>query len=42
MGITLPGIGVTIGLLALLVVALIVLTGHCSFNGNVSVGLGLH
>ena len=42
MGITLPGIGVTLSLVALLVVALIVLTGHCTFNGNIGLGLGLH
>lgn len=42
MGIQLPGFGVSIGLLALLVVALIVVTGHCTFNGNFGVGLGLH
>ena len=42
MGINLPGVGVTFGLAALLVVALIVLTGHCSFNGNIGLGLGLH
>ena len=35
-----PGFGVAIGLMALLVIALIVVTGHCSFNA--SVGLGLH
>ena len=40
MGITLPGIGITLSIVALLIVALIVLTGHCSFDG--SVGLGLH
>jgi len=40
MGITLPGVGITLSIVALLVVAVIVLTGHCSFSG--SVGLGLH
>jgi len=40
MGITLPGVGITLSIVALLVVAIIVLTGHCSFSG--SVGLGLH
>jgi hypothetical protein len=40
MGITLPGVGIVLSVVALLIVALIVLTGHCSFTG--SVGLGLH
>ena len=40
MGVTLPGIGITLSIVGLLIVALIVLTGHCTFNG--SVGLGLH
>lgn len=34
-----PGFGVAVGLVALLVIALIVLTGHCSFSGSVSLGL---
>lgn len=40
MGITLPGIGIVLSVVALLIIALIVLTGHCSFSG--SIGLGLH
>jgi hypothetical protein len=40
MHVNLPGIGVGFTLVALLVIALIVLTGHCSFDGHV--GLGLH
>jgi hypothetical protein len=40
MGITLPGIGIVLSVVALLIIMVIVLMGHCSFNG--SVGLGLH
>ncbi len=39
MNVTAPGVGVAIGLAALLVIALIVVTGHCSFAGSVSLGL---
>lgn len=39
MGIALPGIGITLTIVGLLVIALIVLTGHCSFGGSVSLGL---
>lgn len=35
-----PGFGVAIGLMALLVIAIIVITGHCAFDAHV--GLGLH
>ena len=40
MHVNLPGIGIVLSVVALLIIALIVLTGHCSFSG--SVGLGLH
>lgn len=40
MGINLPGFGIVLSVAALLVILVIVVTGHCSFNG--SVGLGLH
>jgi len=45
MGIQLPGFAVSIGLLALLVVALIVVTGHCEFGVGFNGGhaeIGLH
>lgn len=35
-------LGVTVSVVALLIIALIVVTGHCTFNGNFGVGLGLH
>lgn len=42
MGVTWPGGAVVMSVVALLVIALIVVTGHCSFTGNFGVGLGLH
>lgn len=45
MGVQLPGFAVSIGILALLVIALIVVTGHCEFAVGVSGGhfeVGLH
>lgn len=35
-----PGFGVAVGALAMLVIMVIVITGHCTFNG--SVGIGIH
>jgi hypothetical protein len=40
MGLTWPGGTIVVGVVFLLIIALIVVTGHCSFSG--SVGLGLH
>ncbi len=42
MGVTFPGIGVTLGLAALLVVALIIVLGHCSGSVNFGFNVGVH
>ena len=42
MHVSLPGASVTLSIVVLLVIALIVVTGHCTFQGNFGVGLGLH
>lgn len=45
MGLQLPGFGISVGILALLVIFLIVALGHCTFAIGISGGhveLGLH